>query len=258
MGLKKKQLGRDEYIVVQVHGHRGALVFPLVVILIGASAAIAGSVDRHLMQPSAIKVAGLIVGVLGVALLGVRIVRWRAREITITNQRVVVSVGGVKPRRDQVSLDRIVEVQVDQRIRDRIIGRGHLVLELVDGPAVSIPDVAKAEALSRVLMRAARPEIMDETWYDQEDAPSIAAPDPVFDWPEASRDELPPDPDFILPILVTEFDPTPPHGTPAISASLDQDRVSRLSEIDALEDAGIISHAEAHDQRLRIMGRRRP
>ena len=258
MVLKKKQLGRDEHIVVQVRGHRGALLFPLVVIAVGASAAVAASLDHHLVQPSAIKVAGLVVGLLGAALLVVRFMRWRAREITITNQRVVVSVGGVKPRRDQVSLDRIVEVQVDQRFRDRLIGRANLILELVDGPAVSIPDLAKAEALRRVLMKAARPELTDEPWEECEDDVPRDSSDAAFDWPISESPALPSDPDFMLPILVTEFDPTPPHGTPAISASRNQDRVSRISEIDALEAAGIISATEARQQRQRIMGRPRP
>jgi membrane protein YdbS with pleckstrin-like domain len=258
VGLKKKQLGRDERIVVQVRGHRGALLFPLIVTVLGTSAVFAASVDHHLTQASAIKVAGLVIGLLGVALFIVRFFRWRAREITITNQRVVVSVGGVGPRRDQVSLDRIVEVQVDQRLRDRLIGRANLILELVDGPAVIIPDLAKAEALRRVLMRSARPEMGDESWAEFDDDPPHDSSEAAFDWPMAEADATSSDPEFILPMLVTEFDPTPPHGTPAISASRNQDRISRISEIDALEAAGIISAAEAREQRQRIMGRLRP
>jgi hypothetical protein len=253
VGLSKKQLGQDEAIVVEVRGHRGPLMVPLSVVLVGAAVLITASIDRHLSQASLLKIVALVIGGLGIVALALRTARWRARVITVTNQRVVVSVGGVRPRRDQVSLDRIVEVQVNQSLSDHLFGRGDLVFELVDGPPVVIGDVTKPEALRRVLVRAAQTEYEEPVWQDAPE--SIEHDQGLFDWPLDEETGVIDAPDFVLPRLVSEFDPTPPQGTPAVSAPLDQDRVSRLRGIDDLEATGVITPAEAHEQRQRILRR---
>jgi hypothetical protein len=256
MGLRKKQLGHDEEVVVELRGHRGSLLLPLFVVAVGLAILITASVDHHLSASSVLKVAGLVLGLLGAVLLVHRVVQWRARVITVTNQRVVVSVAGLRTRRDQVSLDRIVEIQVHQGIVDHLFGRGDVIVELVDGPSVVIPDVSKPEALRRILMRTARLDrqgLLAEASRDHgADESEDLDMDSRFglDATQVRRAS-----DVIVPRLVTEFDPTPPNGTPAVAASFDQDQVSRLSAIDDLEATGIISPAEALEQRLRIVSR---
>lgn len=254
MGLRRKYLGREEEVVVEFQGHRGPFLLPLLVLVTGLGGFIAASMAKHLSDASIIKIAGLAVGVLAIVAFLIRFGRWQKRKITITTQRLIVRVAGIRPRREQVSLERIVEIQIAQTVSDHFFGRGDLILELVDGQPVVVADIGKPEAVRRVLERFIRSAVSaGEIQTTTADEPMT----PVLEESYGAKDDRGRgDPDLFLPILVTEFDPTPLRGTPAISGSLDQDRLSRLSAIDDLEAAGVISAQEASEQRRRIAGRR--
>ena len=239
MGLSQRQLGAGEQVVVEVHRGRGRLVVPSLAVLVavGSSASclvIAGRPTATGVGTLRI-VAWLTGGLAGVALIWLlgRFAAWRAETVTVTSARLVLSRGVLRRNIDQVHLARVVEVHVVQRLRQRLTRRGDVVLELVDGAAVVVEALRQPEVFQRVLQRQ----------IEASDGAGASVGDRRM--PSASR-----------ALVVTEFDPTPPRGTPSVSASASTASLIRLDEIDRLEAEGSLEPIEAARRRAEIRGER--
>ena len=237
MGLSRRQLGADEQIVVEVRRGSGRLAVPIAVAVLAAALAVAASVaadqpaQAHANWLRIVAEALAIAGVGGLVWLLGRTLAWRAETVAVTTDRVVLSRGVLRRRSDQVLLSRVVDAHVDRRLVQRLAGRGDLVLELADGQTVLVEGLRQPDAFQRVVLRQADPG-------DTGVSP-IGRPDD-----EALRPAR--------PLVVTEFDPTPPMGTPAVSAISSTADVIRLEEIDRLEAEGVLEHVEAERRRSEI------
>ena len=237
MGLSRRSLGADEQIVVEVRRGIGRLVVPMATFVIAGSLAGAALVaSRHPTQTHAgwFRIAAAVAGGLSalclIWLFG-RMLAWRAETVAVTTDRLVLSRGVLRRRSDQVLLGRVVDAHVDQRLAQRLVGRGDLILELVDAQTVVVGGLRQPDAFRRVVLRHAG---LDE-------APGVAVPAP-----EIGAERVP------RPLVVTELDPTPPRGTPSVSAISSTADLIRLDEIDRLEAEGALDHAEADRRRQEI------
>jgi hypothetical protein len=237
MGLSRRQLGPDEQIVVEVRLGPGGLVAPALVLILVAGLSlgcfiVAGRpAEAH---ASWLRIGAAVLGGVGVVVLVwllARYLSWRAETVTVTSDRLVLSRGVLRRRTDQVLLGRVVDVHVDRRLAQRIVGRGDLVLELSDGQSILVEGLGKPDAFQRVVLRQAGLD--------------VGVPDAsTTTTAEAMR--------MARPLVVTEFDPTPPKGTPSVSAVSSTADLIRLDEIDRLEAEGVLDQAEAERRRWEI------
>jgi Bacterial PH domain len=238
MGLSKRELGRDEELLVAVRSHRGSLLLPLGVLVICAGGAVAILVEATALPSLGRKVAAGLVLAIGIALFLARWLKWRGRSINLTTERIVVKSGAGRTYSEQVRLIRIVEVHLLRTMSDRLVRRGSLVLDLDDGDVVVVDRLAKPEAFQRLVIRQIDRvrELAYGTVYESFDD------DGGF---EESNE--PP-----RPHLVTEFDATPPRGTPAVASSRHAVMLARLDEVDRLESEGLLSPREASERRREL------
>jgi len=238
MGLSRRALGSDEEIIVEVRSHRGSLVAPSCLLL----AACAGAIWLVAYATSWPKLgreiaAGVVIG-LPLWWLIARWVRWRSRSVSLTNERIVVSNGSFRKKSEQVRLMRIIEVHILQGVTDRLLRRGDVILEVDDGPPLAVEHLRHPEAFQRVVLRqlGRDEEEGDGDEDDGEGAHDLASP-------SLSRIQV-----------VTEDDPTPPQGTPAVSGSRAATLFARLDELDRLEASGALSPHEAALRRAELSG----
>ncbi len=238
MGLSRRALGSDEEIIVEVRSHRGSLVAPSCLLL----AACAGAIWLVAYATSWPKLgreiaAGVVIG-LPLWWLIARWARWRSRSVSLTNERIVVSNGSFRKKSEQVRLMRIIEVHLLQGVTDRLLRRGDVILEVDDGPPLAVEHLRHPEAFQRVVLRqlGRDEEEGDGDEDDGEGAHDLASP-------SLSRIQV-----------VTEDDPTPPQGTPAVSGSRAATLFARLDELDRLEASGALSPHEAALRRAELSG----
>ncbi len=133
---------------------------------------------------------------------------------------------------------RIIEVHLLQGVTDRLLRRGDVILEVDDGPPLAVEHLRHPEAFQRVVLRqlGRDEEEGDGDEDDGEGAHDLASP-------SLSRIQV-----------VTEDDPTPPQGTPAVSGSRAATLFARLDELDRLEASGALSPHEAALRRAELSG----
>jgi membrane protein YdbS with pleckstrin-like domain len=243
VGLTRRDLGHDEQIVVEVRSHRGALVAPFACLIACAAGAAAVLVYAHALPPFGRRVVGVAILVIGAVVLLAAWLRWRGRTITLTTQRVVVKVGRLGRVTEQVRLARIVEVHRIQGIADRIFGRGSLVLEVDDGPGLVIDRLKRPEALQRVIVRQLEGGEPASDGFSVERDRHHEEAGAEDRWLRYRSRQIQ---------IVTEGDPTPPSGTPAVSGSQAATLFARLDELERLESSGALSPEEATRRRRQL------
>ena len=232
MGLRRRQLGADEQVVVEVRRGIGRLVTPLVTVVV--SLGVAGFALVTAGRPSMSHASWLEIGagaaaaVMAGSLLWLvsRYCSWRAETVAVTPERLVLSRGVLRRQTDQVLLARVADAHVAQRLTQRLVGRGDLVVELSDGAAVVVEGLREPDSFQRVLLRQA----------------GLGESQTITPRPAGTPQML----------VVTEFDPTPPRGTLAVSAISSTADLIRLDEIDRLEAEGALDRREADLRRRQI------
>ena len=241
MGLSRRALGSDEEIIVEVRSHRGSLVAPSCLLL----TACAGAIWLVVYATSWPKLgreiaAGVVIG-LPLWWLLARWMRWRSRSVSLTNERVVVSNGSLRKKSEQVRLMRIIEVHLIQGVTDRLLRRGDVILEVDDGPPLAVEHLRHPEAFQRVVLRELGRDEEEGDEEEEDDDEAAGAHDLTS--PSLSRIQV-----------ITEDDPTPPQGTPAVSGSRAATLFARLDELDRLEASGALSPHEAALRRAELSG----
>ena len=240
MGLARRNLGHDEVLVLEVRSHRGQLVAPFLFLLLCGAGSAAISIEATALPPLGRKVIAGVVAGIGLLWFFVRWARWRGRTIVLTNERVIVVTGRLRKSLEQVRLVRLVEVHCHQSFVDRLIRRGSVVLEVDDGPSLVVGQLRKPEAFQRLILRQITPEF-SERGLDESDVRAVVE----------TRDQPGARPYQAIQI-VTENDPTPPAGTPAVSGSQAATLFARFDELDRLEASGALSHEEASRRRQQL------
>ena len=136
---------------------------------------------------------------------------------------------------------RIIEVHLIQGVTDRLLRRGDVILEVDDGPPLAVEHLRHPEAFQRVVLRELGRDEEEGDEEEDDDDDEAGAHDLAS--PSLSRIQV-----------ITEDDPTPPQGTPAVSGSRAATLFARLDELDRLEASGALSPHEAALRRAELSG----
>jgi uncharacterized membrane protein YdbT with pleckstrin-like domain len=146
MPYPDKVLGDDEEVVRHLHPHWLTVFWPIVVFLalVGVAsfgAALVPDGDQQSLWRLVVVAAAVV---LGLFLVAVPLLRWRATHYVITTHRLLYRTGILSRHGRDIGLSRITDVSYRQSLWDRVINSGTLSIETAGegGPTVfsAIPD----------------------------------------------------------------------------------------------------------------------
>lgn len=151
MPFPRKLLNDAEEVVLDLHPHWSFLakqtVALLAAIVLGALALL--NVDNGIVQ--------LLAGVLILAALGWWIVRyldWRTTNFVVTSDRLIYRHGVVAKHGIEIPLERVNNVLFSQRLIERMLGSGDLVIESAgESGRQAFSDVRKPSAVQNEIYR---------------------------------------------------------------------------------------------------------
>jgi membrane protein YdbS with pleckstrin-like domain len=138
----------EERVITVTPVGRGLLIPSMGVIAAGAIAEIS-SMHVHFLHMYRAWLLLVLAGPCAVVLL-TRTWRWRSRKVHLSTQRVIVEGGVIHHQRNAVELADVTAIRVDQRIRERFLKRGVVILETRSG-SLSLGLVRHPDALGRLI-----------------------------------------------------------------------------------------------------------
>ena len=85
---------------------------------------------------------GLVVGVIGVVMGAIALVRYNTSEFAVTNRRVIIKVGALGRRSLELELNRVEGIDVDQSAFGRLFDYGTIGVRGIGGTEESFPAIA--------------------------------------------------------------------------------------------------------------------
>jgi len=241
--ISSRVLADDEEVLIDLRPHWLFLSGPGALLLV----AVAGAALVTIWLPGApVWAAYVLAAVVGVPLvwLAVRTVRWLGVSLVVTNARLIYRRGVLGRDMVQLRLARVTEVHCSQRLWERVLGTGRLVVDVQGEAPVMVGDVRRARLVQRVIH-----EQLDLAHL----VPAMAeAPGPVGGV----------SPQVVAP-WSSGLDPTPPHGTPlggTIASPGGQlpggmTLHEQLIQLDDLRRRGIVSDQEFQAKKTELLGR---
>jgi uncharacterized membrane protein YdbT with pleckstrin-like domain len=121
-------LDEDEDVILEVRPHWSTVARPV----LGSAAVVAAAVSVVAVVPALPEAAWIAVAavlVVSLAWLGGRYVRWTSTRLVVTTLRVISQQGVLRRRWHQTPVRRITDVGVEQRLTERALGKGSLLVE---------------------------------------------------------------------------------------------------------------------------------
>ena len=255
MALKRSSLlpGEEVLAVMRLHWRPIALPVLLAVAAAGGAGVLLaglGDTPRWLRYAAAGAAALVVLRSLVIYL------RWQRDTVTLTNQRVLRVQGVLARSVASVQLVNVVEVHCRQRLSERLLGAGDLVLELAGLDPVVLPGVRKPRLLQRLVLTAVANASGED--YGADPYGEAEAASPAYE-PEAYSPAAPPyvEPEPARPVLLPPpwAERTPPRGTPAVHLGLPHSTptTAALEELDLAWRKGLITDAEYAAKRARLL-----
>jgi len=145
MGISKKLLSDNEYVVLSVRGHGKALIWPVLVFFL----VVAGIITALMLKPNdTIVASGLAVVAIPVLIVLslVPFLRWMTSTYTVTNRRLITRQGILSRSGRDIPLFRINDVAYEKGLLDRILGCGTLIIsDATEKAGVVLPDIPHVE-----------------------------------------------------------------------------------------------------------------
>jgi membrane protein YdbS with pleckstrin-like domain len=151
MALPRKFLNEDEELLAELRPHWIFLFGPLFT-SIGVWAALIVLLVLWRNAPSWMNYPILILAVIpGLWLLG-RLVRWRSYVVALTSTRILVREGIIGRNTVQLRLQRITEVNLRQRLIERVLGTGSLIIDVQgEDDSLTLEYMRKPAVVQRVI-----------------------------------------------------------------------------------------------------------
>ncbi len=151
MALPRKFLNEDEELLAELRPHWIFLFGPLFT-SIGVWVALIVLVVLWHKAPSWTNYPILILALIpGVWLLG-RFVRWRSYVVALTSTRILVREGIIGRDTVQLRLQRITEVNIRQRLIERVLGTGSLIIDVQgEDDSLTLEYMRKPAVVQRVI-----------------------------------------------------------------------------------------------------------
>jgi len=162
-------LSEDERVVMHLHPHWKALIWPVILTVLGIALTVVAGV--------AISAIGLyIVGALAlIAIVWLALwpyLKWRTTHYVFTNERVLLQTGVFSRNRRDIPVNRINDHSMSQTFLERILGCGTLTIESAGERGQSIlkeiPHVERVQTSLYEIVEADR----DSHSYDDDERPA--------------------------------------------------------------------------------------
>jgi uncharacterized membrane protein YdbT with pleckstrin-like domain len=153
VGFPRRLLDDDEDLVLELRPHWWFFAGPAatVVASIVVAAAIASAGAHEIVQVPFIGVA-----VAAAAWLVARYVRWATSGVVLTSERLILVRGIAGRRSSELPLVRVAGVHVRQRLSDRLLGAGELVVTSApDGATRNVTHVPRPRLVREEIERCA-------------------------------------------------------------------------------------------------------
>ena len=152
MALRDKNLIDDESVVLTLHSHAKAMIWPFLLLLV-----LIGLAVVTLLVSTNDTVTWVVLGVLVVAALvgvGYPWLRWRTTTVTITTQRIAERRGITTRTGRDIPLFRINSVSIEKDLVDRIFGCGTLlVADATEKLPMKLYDVPRVESVHKTIQQ---------------------------------------------------------------------------------------------------------
>jgi membrane protein YdbS with pleckstrin-like domain len=257
MALPRKFLNEDEELLAELRPHWIFLFGPLFT-SIGVWAALIVLVVLWQSAPGWTNYPILVIALLpGLWLLG-RFVRWRSYVVALTSTRILVRQGITGRDTVQLRLQRITEVNIRQRLIERVLGTGSLIIDVQgEDDSLTLEYMRKPAVVQRVLNSQIN-EIVGGG--RREPIPPEMQPRDRYGAPYADRDheDAHDTPPFGVAAAASEpaaaaSEPSSASGpAPATPSSSIRDR---LIELDDLRRRGIVSEEEFAAKKSELLNR---
>lgn len=139
----------EEQRIISVTPVAKGLLLPALALVTTTVAVQYGSAHVHLIR-SLHTVLLVVLVVPCIVVLVTRVWRWRSHKVHVTNQRIVVEGGVLHHRRSDVEIRDIAATHIDQRVRERLMRRGMVILETRSG-TMNLGVVHHPSALCRLI-----------------------------------------------------------------------------------------------------------
>jgi membrane protein YdbS with pleckstrin-like domain len=230
----------DEEMLAEMRPHPAVVLPPLLVL--AAAIAIAVVVIVH-FSSAPVAVVWVLVAMVALPALWCtgRLLRWRTTRFMVTDRRILYRRGVLRRELVQLRLQRVAEVECNQTIVDRAIGRGRLVFDVLgaEGQLV-VDDVRRPRRVQRLV--SGELDARDPAFAPARPGRGAAGP-----WAPGGTWSAPPRSD------------TPPHGTAAtVRTAAVQASYSvsdALIQLDELRRRGVISQAEFSAKKAELLDR---
>ncbi|WP_027342649.1 PH domain-containing protein [Hamadaea tsunoensis] len=169
MAFPEDVLSEDERVVMHLHPHWKALIWPVILTVLGIALTVVAGV--------AISAIGLyIVGALAlIAIVWLALwpyLKWRTTHYVFTNERVLLQTGVFSRNRRDIPVNRINDHSMSQTFLERILGCGTLTIESAGERGQSIlkeiPHVERVQTSLYEIVEADR----DSHSYDDDERPA--------------------------------------------------------------------------------------
>lgn len=229
MPYPTKLLNRNEEIVLDLRPHWwyfGRQILTGVPLLILIILILSWSSDGFVRDAAGWIVVALVVAWL--VWLGTKYLAWARTYFVVTSQRVIYRTGVVSRKGAEIPLDRITNINFNQRIFERMIGAGNLEVQSAGEQGnttfdfVRHPDGVQQEIYRQMDARETRQSSTDATAVGDAVAQAIAA--------------------------------QPPAAAPAAAAST-ADVPEQIEQLARLRDAGHITPEEFEAKKSELLGR---
>ncbi|ACZ29193.1 membrane-flanked domain protein [Xylanimonas cellulosilytica DSM 15894] len=152
MALREKDLIDDEQVMLELHSHAKAVLWPFVLFLALVAAAVV-----TLLVSTNDTVTWMVLAVLAaVALAGVLWpwLRWRTHSYTVTSQRIAERSGIVTRVGRDIPLYRINTIAIEKDLVDRVLGCGTLVVtDATEKAGMMLYDVPRVDDVHRTIQQ---------------------------------------------------------------------------------------------------------
>jgi membrane protein YdbS with pleckstrin-like domain len=260
MPISARMLNDDEEVLVDMRPHWLFFVGPGFWTLVALIAAI----TLAMIFPKAPHFVGWILTAMVVVpaiWLAARTIRWFGYSLVVTTFRIIIKQGVVRRDLIQLRLQRITEVHFTQRIVQRMLGTGRMMIDAEgESDLVTIDDVRNPRALQRVINNQLN--VLNQRWQGPAAAdPGRPGPSPAYSQAEApvafDADRTPPhgQPHVAPAGPVAEPNPGPSSGSPTRPEPPQPTLHQQLLDLDDLRRRGILTPAEFEAKKADLLSR---
>ena len=146
MAISRKSLGDGEEVVLHMHTHGKALIWPvLALIVFSAALGVAIALLPASTQPWGTWAAVGVFIILVIWAVLIPFLRWLSATYTVTDRRIITRRGILNKTGHDMPLRRINNVNYERSLTDRMLGCGTLVLETAAGQPLVLHDLPGVE-----------------------------------------------------------------------------------------------------------------